>query len=268
MKKKETVYPEYVQAYVPDTEDLAILVARAKGPERSMAEFSRVCKVKGPSTFSRIVNEKIDKPVSDKLLYAIAENSADKQEVTLDMLMRANGKVPKDEVTGGIPDNDKRKAYKTQTEKIKAVKDIIVQSFLDKGEYVMLYPDLKLSEMIPASEHALSYPSDFSVHIQGKEPLVWNFIVDLTDMHTVSLKARADNKKHLSESMRRFAPLFLRDAWEQETLKDFENTFVFIEEKAFKVFTEMMKDVKTNTKMSVMLVDVEKKTVSDKVIIK
>ena len=78
-------------------------------------------------------------------------------------------------------------------------------------------------------------------------------------MHTVSLKAKADNKKQLSESMRRYAPLFLRDAWESETLKDFENTFVFIEEKAYKTFVEMMKGRKFNTKMSVMLVDLERK---------
>lgn len=259
MSKKRINYPEYVQAYVPDTEDLAILVAKAKGPNRSMAEFSRVCKVKGPSTFSRIVNELIDKPVSDELLFAVAENAADPQEVTLDMLMRANGKVPKEELSGGIPGNETRKAYKTQKEKVKQVKDIIVQSILDQGESVMLHPDLQLSDRVPVSSYALSYPSDFAIHLSGKDPLFWNFIVDLTDMHTVSLKAKTDNKKHLNESMRRYAPLFLRDAWEAETLKDFENTFVFIEEKAYKTFVEMMKGRKFNTKMSVMLVDMERK---------
>lgn len=259
MSKKTINYPEYIQAYVPDTEELAILVAKAKGPDRSMAEFSRVCKVKGPSTFSRIVNELIDKPVSDELLFAIAQNAADPKEVTLDMLMRANGKVPKEELSGNAQNNDRRKAYKTQAEKVKQVKEIIVQSYLDKGEAVMLHPDLTLSEKIPPSNYALSYPSDFSIHLQGKDPLYWNFIVDLTDMHTVSLKAKADNKKQLGESMRRYAPLFLRDAWESETLKDFENSFVFIEEKAYKTFVEMMKGRKFNTKMSVMLVDLERK---------
>ena len=45
MKKKETVYPEYVQAYVPDTEDLAILeksdklIALLTGGETTESKF-------------------------------------------------------------------------------------------------------------------------------------------------------------------------------------------------------------------------------------
>lgn len=261
MKKKQPNYPEYVQAYVPDTEDLAGLVAKAKGPDRSMAEFSRVCKVKGPSTFSRIVNELIDKPVSDELLYAIAKNAADPNEVTLDMLMRANGKIPKGEFAEGTPSNDSRKAYKTQAAMIRKIKDIIVQSFLDKGEAVMLHPDLMLSQLIPESKFGLSILSDFAIHIQGKEPLYWNFIVDFTDMSWVSEKSSVITDKikreRISESMKRYAPLFLIDTWEPEILKDFENTFVFTEKKAYKAFSEMMKEMNLNTKMSVMYVGSE-----------
>lgn len=260
MDKK--VLDDYIQAYVPDTEDLAVLVSKAKGPDRSMAEFSRVCKVKGPSTFSRIVNELIDKPVSDELLFAIAKNAADPNEVTLDMLMRANGKIPKVEFVEGTPSNESRKAYKTQAAMIRKIKDLIVQNHLDKGESVMLHPDLMLSHLIPESKFGLSIPSDFAIHIQGKEPLYWNFIVDFTDMSWVSEKASKTNDKikreRISESMKRYAPLFLIDNWEPEILKDFENTFVFTEKKAYKAFSEMMKEMKLNTKMSVMNVDVEK----------
>ena len=39
MEKRDKKIPEYVQAYVPDYEDLAIQVTMAKGPDRSMAEF-------------------------------------------------------------------------------------------------------------------------------------------------------------------------------------------------------------------------------------
>lgn len=262
MDKK--VLDNYVQAYVPDTEDLAVLVAKAKGPDRSMAEFSRVCKVKGPSTFSRIVNELIDKPVSDELLYAIAKNAANPQEVTLDMLMRANGKIPKGEMAEGTPGNDSRKTYKTQAARIRKVKDIIVQNFLDNGEAVMLHPDLMLSHLIPESKFGLSLPSDFAIHIRGKEPLYWNFIVDFSDLSCwVSGKASriTDRIKseRLSDSMKRYAPLFLIDTWEPEILTDFENTFVFTEKKAYKAFTEMIKEVDLSTKISVMFVDVENK---------
>ena len=107
--------------------------------------------------------------------------------------------------------------------------------------------------------------TDFALHLQGEDPLYWNFIVDFTDMHTVSLKMQRSNIGYLRESIRRYATLFIRDAWEPETMKDFKNTIVFIEEKAFKVYTEMMKDVKLNTWMSVMLVDIGKKIIKDEI---
>ncbi len=263
MSKKEQKSAEYVQAYVPDTEELAVLVLKARGDNRTMAEFSRICKVKGPSTFSRIVNELIDKPVSDELLEAIAKNAADPEDVTLDMLMRANGKIPKDELAGGkVPTaENSRMAYKTQADTIKLVKEILLQDFNEKGKAVMLYPDLLKSMKMPRSPHSFPRLTDFALHIQGEDPLYWNFIVDFTDIHTVSLKMQERNITLLRESMRRYATLFLRDAWEPETMKDFKNTIVFIEEKAFKVFTEMIKDVKLNTWMSVMFVDTAKKII-------
>ena len=267
MSKKAKKTSEYVQLFVPDTEELAALITKAKGEGRSMAEFSRVCKVKGPSTFSRIVNELIDKPVSDELLAAVAKNAADPEEVTFEMLMRANGKIPKEELEGGKNPTEEngRKTYKSQADTIKLVKEILLQSFNEKGHAVMVYPDLLKSGKMPPSPHAFPRLTDFALHLQGEDPLYWNFIVDFTDMHTVSLKMQRSNTGYLRESMRRYATLFLRDAWEPETMKDFKNTIVFIEEKAFKVFTEMIKDVKPNTWMSVMFVDTGKKIVKDEI---
>lgn len=250
------VLNNYVQAFVPDKEDLAVLVSMAKGPDRSMAEFSRVCKVKGPSTFSRIVNELIDKPVSDELLFAIAKNAYDSNEVTLDMLMRANGKIPKEEMAGGGPTSDNRKLFRTQSEKIKIIKDILVQHYLNNGHSVMIHPDIKFSEKVPKSKYGLAIPSDFSIHVQGIDPLFWNFIVDFTDLNGVSLKsAKFDAGKLMAESIKRYSSLFLRDAWEPESLKDFKNTIIFTEEKAFAVFRILMMDAKCNSCISAMYID-------------
>ncbi|MCR4791147.1 MAG: hypothetical protein K5871_00195 [Lachnospiraceae bacterium] len=258
MSRKSMNMPEYVQAYVPNTEELAMLVSKAKGPDRSMAEFSRICKVKGPSTFSRIVNELIDKPLSDELLKAIAANSADKQEVTLDALMRANGKVTRAEMETGVIDASSRMVLKSRREGIKLIKDTVTQNFLDKGYSVMLHPDLALSEKVPRSRYALSIPSDFCLHVQGQDPLFWNFIYNDTDMHNVPLKASGtDPVSMLDSSMSRYAGLFLIDAWEPEVLKDYKNTFVFTEVKAFTVFLKMISKAKINTHMSVMLVDLD-----------
>ena len=263
MRKKAEKDIEYVQAYVPDTAALADLVIKARGPERSMAEFARQCNVKAPSTFSRIVNELIDKPLSDKFIYAVAGNAADKQAVTVDKLMRANGKLPKEELAGGkVPtEENNKKLYESREEKKKLVREILLQDFFNKGIAVMVYPDLLASWKMPLSKHAIPRYSDFAIHLQGYDPLYWNFIVDFTDMGHVAMKSEGDKTKYLKESMRKHSYLFLRDAWEPETMADFKNTIVFIEANAFKVFTEMIKDIKLNTWMSVMYVDTEKKKV-------
>lgn len=259
MAKKEKKIPEYVQAFVPDIEELAALVYAAKGANRSMAEFSRVCKAKGPSTFSRIVNQLIDKPLSDELLIAIAENAADPHEVTLDRLMRANGKIPKGEFSEEEPTNSmlkNRKLFRGQSEKNKKIKDILVQHYLGHGHPVIIHPDLALFDKIPSSRYGLQLPSDFALHVEGIDPLYWNFIVDFTDLHDVSLKsAKFDFGAAFSRSMKKYSPLFLRDAWEPETLKDFKNTIIFTEEKAYVSFRILLKDAKVNNCISAMLID-------------
>ena len=260
---------EYVQAYVPDVTELAYLLGKAKGWDRSMAEFSRICKEKGPSTFSRIYTGKIEKPVSDKLLIAIAENAADKSEVTLDKLMRANGKVPKEEAGNRLYLNEDGVVCRDRSERKKLVKDIIIQCLLEEGKRVLLQPDTILRVELQGSSYSLSFPSDFIIHIIGDDALFWNFLVDMTDMSDVPLKAAStDAKKFLSESMKRYAPIFLRDAWEPKSLYEYRNTFVFIEEKAYKVFCEMIKDVKFKSSMSAMYVDIEKKKIVDQKIFK
>ncbi len=263
MSKKAEKDIEYVQAYIPDTAALADLVIKARGPERSMAEFARQCNVKAPSTFSRIVNELIDKPLSDKFIYAVAQNAADKQAVTVDKLMRANGKLPKEEMAGGkVPtmENNNR-LYESREEKKKLVREIILQDFFNKGIAVMVYPDLLASGKMPLSKHAIPRYSDFAIHLQGYDPLYWNFIIDFTDMENVAIKPKEDKTKYLKESMRKHSYLFLRDAWEPETMDEFKNTIVFTDAKAYTVFTGMMKDIKLNTRISVMHVDTEKKAV-------
>ena len=258
MANKKKKIPEYTQAYVPDKEELADLVSKAKGTERSMAEFSRVCKVKGPSTFSRIVNRLIDKPVSDELLIAIAENAADPVEVTLDMLMRANGKVPQNENPEHISDINDRMCIKNRKEGIKLIRDIVVQRYLDDGKGVMLYPDITLAEKLPESKYSLLVPSDFSLHIQGEEPLFINYMIDDTDIHNVSINDVKNKNSHFRylfvTVMQKYAPLFLRDAWEPETLRDVKNIIVFTEKKAYQVFCDMIKDVKFNSQISVELI--------------
>ncbi len=268
----------YQQAYILNKEELADLVMKAKGEHRSMAQFARECKVKGPSTFSRIVNRLIDKPISDELIVAIAENAADKEAVTVEKLMRANGKIAKEEFVGGkVPTQENKESHAQELKKTESnIRNVILNDFYDRGYVVMVYPSLMKTEklsaepsmkmaksmlaVLPASTHALQMRSSFAVHIQGRDPLYWNFILADVDLPE-ELVENCSGRELLTKVMDYLAPLFLRDAWEPQVLTGFKNTFVFTKEKVYKAFCDMMQDVKVNTWMSVMLVDSKERVI-------
>ena len=90
----------YVPVGKPDTEALSRLILAAKGEERTMAQFAEACgNVPGvsPSTFSRILNRTVKRPLSTALLKTIAENAANPEIVTYDKLLVANGMIKEDE---------------------------------------------------------------------------------------------------------------------------------------------------------------------------
>ena len=93
MQRNETIknlFPGYYRKYDQDMETLADLTKRAKGDERSINEFARVCGV-SPSTISRLINKKNTTPNKDSLIKAIADNAVPESGVTLDMLLQAHG---------------------------------------------------------------------------------------------------------------------------------------------------------------------------------
>lgn len=93
MQQDETIknlFPGYYRKHDQDMETLADLTKRAKGDERSINEFARVCGV-SPSTISRLINKKNTTPNKDSLIKAIADNAVPESGVTLDMLLQAHG---------------------------------------------------------------------------------------------------------------------------------------------------------------------------------
>ena len=88
----------YVQTYVPDKDRLADLLVRARGRDRFMADFARECGC-SPASFTRITKKLITRPLNDALIEEIAKNAAPDSGVDLDMLMRANGKLPEGDCT-------------------------------------------------------------------------------------------------------------------------------------------------------------------------
>ncbi len=286
--------PDYKAAYAPDASMLSELLEIAKGPDRTMAEFVKVCKGKKnlPSvsepTFSRIRRQVVNRPVSDDLLRIIAEHSANPEEANYKTLMRANGKVPVEEYQKTVSNLNSANFYNMKRTIQENVKMIIMNELTEKGHSVMVYPNLKANGMMPKTEIGGAIDNDFAIHIQGYDPSYWNFILGDIRFYYIysrsyirelyekifpensikgySSKDREDDiwrvDFNADEFLRQHCEFFLRDAWEPENFgKDYKNTFVFVDEGPFKSVEAMLKKAKINTWVSLLLVDIEKKKV-------
>lgn len=90
-KKNVSIFPNYVKVGDYNAEKMSRLVTLAKG-NRSINDFARECGINA-STISRIVNMKNKEACSDEVIEAIVENAENKLEVTVPILMSANGRA-------------------------------------------------------------------------------------------------------------------------------------------------------------------------------
>ncbi len=119
-----TELANYIRIRPPEKEKLAELLIRAKGASRSMRQFALDCGV-NPSTLSRIVNMKTSGACTDELIQKVAQNSDLESGITFEMLMDANGKVPR-RMTGKYTSKEFEVAEKNIT-------DIIFKELEDRG---------------------------------------------------------------------------------------------------------------------------------------
>jgi len=89
--KKVQIFPGYVQTKDINPEELARLTDIAKG-SRTSNGFGEMCNTSG-ATISRILNCKINSPLSEGLLKNIYDNAENKTDLTQEMFLLANGMV-------------------------------------------------------------------------------------------------------------------------------------------------------------------------------
>lgn len=119
-----TELANYIRIRPPEKEKLAELLIRAKGASRSMRQFALDCGV-NPSTLSRIVNMKTSGTCTDELIQKVAQNSDPESGITFEILMDANGKVPR-RMTGKYTSKEFEATEKSIT-------DIIFKELEDRG---------------------------------------------------------------------------------------------------------------------------------------
>lgn len=261
MSEKKHLDNGYIQISPPNKEKLAEYLKQAKGENRTMAQFAEVCKLDGkpvsPSTFSRIIKGKIIKPLSFELVKTIIDNAKDPESISLDEFMLANGMMSRSEW--------ERNSFRTRSEERRknfdAIRHIIADELYSRGCMLRMCPGIPRNE-IPESRFFLPWRSRLAVTVQDFEPKFWNFIhvhiYDYSDDISDEDKRIGYNMRDIIDSL---SYLFLRDMWEPETIEDVKHSFVFTEKQYYDLFCELMAKIKVNTYMSVILIDIDEKTV-------
>lgn len=248
----------YQQIRTPDMAALANYVNKAKGPERSMAQFAEDTQI-GASTLSRIVNGKITKPLSKDVIIKIFECRANQEDdYLLEALARANGLLSP-EYARRVQVED-RFAAKRNAEASRAnmMKNSLVAGVVACGMSVDGIINEKIVHM--AREVPQIFPrhrGDFTIKLRAEEILSsireWSFFL-YPQLMDEELNQRPD-RFIIRMYLERITPWFLVDAWYPEELRGRKFSFVFIDEKLFDAFIEALKPAKLNNEMTVLLMD-------------
>ena len=261
MSEKEYSDNGYIHISPPNKEKLAEYLKQAKGESRTMAQFAEVCKPDGnpvsPSTFSRIMKGKIIKPLSFELVKTIIDNAKEPESISLDDFMLANGMMLKSEW--------ERKSFRSRSEErrknFEIIRHIIADELYSRGCMLRMCPGVPRDEL-PESGFFLSWRGRLTVMIQDFEPKFWDFthvhIHDYSDYVSDEDKCIGYSMRDIIDSL---SHLFLRDMWEPETIEDVKHSFVFTEKQYYDLFCGLMAKIKVNTYMSVILIDIDGKTV-------
>lgn len=277
MGNKEEMEMEYVSVYVPDMPRIIEFVKQAKGPHRTMAQFAEALSAEenvsiSASTLSRIVNNNKAKPLSVELIKAMVNRADESDNISFSEFMRANGMVPKQEVEErearrrerGItyPDNSAKRENKKRE-----IRNIISEELNARGIMTMILRRIPPKDNTADSLILGKYRCDFVVRTQEIEPKFWGFHLynDYYDDDEKDIREKYLNADMIGEIQNRSC-IFLTDLWEPKLYSDtgIKNTFLFTARDVFEIFCNKLQNIKVNTNMSIMLIDLqERKIVSE-----
>lgn len=244
---------EYVLIRTPDILQLGELITRAKGPNRTMAQFAEECGV-GASTLSRIANAKITKAVSLENLQAIYEHRDENADFSFELLARSDGFLPKEMAERF---QSRRSSVERSRNDERCVQNTIVTALLDRHIGIQ-----KLSEFARMKE--TKYPwmrPSLSFALKTVETVKkWDFYFFMGRLENDPERSNRvpPNSFVMMRLAERFSRLFLMDAWQPELLDETRSTIVFVDDMLFNNFVDTYKGAPIQTAITAMLIDTEK----------
>lgn len=242
---------EYVQVRTPDIMRISEYVIKAKGINRTMAQFAEDCGI-GASTLSRIANGKISKPLSEDTVKAIYEHRAPESKIDLDMFMLANGMRDKKEHERRTSMGQHYSLREESMNRERHAKNAIVAALLERDVPIMKVPD-SMERRRTEAPYGIRMYFDFAFYIEDAPQELWYFDV-------ITSKAEENNRPMafmLDRINARLSRIFLLDAWEPGYFNNQKTTFIFCDPTIYAYVVNQYKGAPINSAISVMLIDTD-----------
>ena len=260
-RSKPVNMDDYVETNRPDPVKLKELLDRARGAD-TMEVFAGKCDSNAPK-FSRMTNEKIRlaRPIDKALLEKIRMKSA--EELPLNELMEAAG--------WALKWNPGRLAEE-QNKQDNLIESVVKEALWNRGyslRVVRRSVGFAIRREFPAKNEYSGFPdvpAFFTLNVQkGEVDFTWRFYLDdfrwRDDIDPESREGQNREKYRLTVLQRDWAPLFLKDLWEEEKSADQNKvTFLFVDPKEFRLFSNALKEAnaRVNGDISLLLFDLGK----------
>ena len=240
-----------IQAYAPDKQKLAELVIKAKGPDRTMAQFATDTGISAP-TLSRIANGKINNPLSLDILDKIYTHRCPEADFSFSMLQIANGMVDPQVVERGKDYVERFTSIQEQGIALERhAKNAIINAVMDRGAVVQSIPS-DFNNRRNESPFGIQLAYDFTLYLPDAPQQLWYFEV-------------VNGSKRLPTGMgnvfNKASRLFLLDAWAPEFLANQKTSFVFEHRTPYEQFIRRFKGAPIKSAVSAILIDASTETV-------
>lgn len=246
---------EYRQVRTPDIKRIAEMVKACKGVERTMAKFSEDTGINA-STLSRIANGKITNPLGVDTIKILIEKKSTACEYTFDDFIRANGMIDQEQYERRTSRDRRFERRRAQDDRMISMRNIVVNELYARG--IAFKKVLKSDELD-------SFPGELRMYSPMGRVVLNTIESDNQQYWIININGSTvdedDRKIDIDYMVRRlvslYAPLFLADAWEPESLKGFKFSFAFADANLMTAFKERLVRAKISTNMTLLLIDVQ-----------
>lgn len=214
-----------------------------------MAQFAREIGTSA-STICRIENGRINRPLTEKMIYAIYNCKVKESNINFEMLMSANGFVNKEIASKQCYLEELKTGYVAESLRRKQIKSIIVSAMIEET-----------GSAFPVAKKATQLTDYFQYAFfmdQPEEALqkMWCFVA-----FPEECSEKIPPKRLLSYIQGKMANVLLLDAWHAERLDGIKFSFVFCDQMLYTEIVQSLKNAPIKSAMSAILVDTNNKKV-------